>query len=372
MKIHQVEISELKLWDKNPRKNDAAADRLVPLLKEYGFINPIICTPDMVVRAGHTRIKAAKKLGMKEVPVIIINFGSEVKAKGFSIADNKSMEFAEWDIPMLNDVFEDLKLEDFDMNLTGFDISELEDLSPSEPEIDASIKSEPETDISIKIDQFESILYEFSGGKDSSLAILKTLHLFKNKNIELVFVETGAELPCIKKHIIEFSLEYHLPLKIICPEIDILSYYMQKKRWPDPIYRDCQHKFINQVLDDYNPDALHVRGGRKSQKTTLSKGKEYQKIGNVNIWNPLFNLSKIEIEKELLQIKIWPGYSKGFKRTACWMCPFHGAQQYEALKNNYPVLHQIMYQWAQEWEYPEYKNDGTRKRFLEYWEKVRV
>jgi len=128
MKIEQVKISDLKEWDKNPRKNDTAADKLTKLIGKYGFVNPVIATPDRVIRAGHTRIKAAKKLGLKKVPVIFIDFGSETKAKGFSIADNKSMEWAEWDFSALEAVIEEIKAEDldFDLEMIGFEADELE------------------------------------------------------------------------------------------------------------------------------------------------------------------------------------------------------------------------------------------------------
>jgi len=125
MEVKQVKISDLKEWNRNPRKNDKAAEKLAKLIAEYGFVNPIIATPDGTVRAGHTRIKAAKKLGMETVPVIYINFDSEQKAQGFSIADNKSMEWAEWDYPELDKIFEDLKIADFDLELTGFETKEL-------------------------------------------------------------------------------------------------------------------------------------------------------------------------------------------------------------------------------------------------------
>src|SRR3990167_2544378 len=97
MEIKEVDLNSLKPWTKNPRKNDEASDFLASLIDTHGFINPIIASPDGTIRAGHTRFKAAKKLGLKTVPVIYIPFKNEEVAQAYSLADNKSAEWAKWD-----------------------------------------------------------------------------------------------------------------------------------------------------------------------------------------------------------------------------------------------------------------------------------
>lgn len=126
LQMQYVPIDKLKLWEKNPRKNEEAAQRLSKLIAEYGFINPIIASTDGTIRAGHTRIKAAISLGMKTVPVIFVNFKNEKNAIGFSLADNKSMEFASWNNVLLTEVMHHLKDVDFQMDLTGFDELEID------------------------------------------------------------------------------------------------------------------------------------------------------------------------------------------------------------------------------------------------------
>ena len=128
VKIEYVDIDILKEWGNNPRINDEASKKLSKLIKNYGFINPIICTPDGVIRAGHTRYKAAKLNKLKKVPVIFVDFKSEKKAKGFSISDNKSYEFSKWNIPLLKDELEELDTGEFDIELTGFNEGEIENL----------------------------------------------------------------------------------------------------------------------------------------------------------------------------------------------------------------------------------------------------
>ncbi len=125
LKIEYVKINRLKEFPMNPRKNDEAAESLAKLMGEYGFVIPIVATPDGTIRAGHTRIKAAKKQGMIEVPVIFVDFGDEKKAVAFSIADNKSHEWSEWDFPKLKDIFTEIDDGAFDMALTGFKENEL-------------------------------------------------------------------------------------------------------------------------------------------------------------------------------------------------------------------------------------------------------
>ena len=72
LKIEYIPIDKLKPWNKNPRTNDVAADKLTKLIESHGFINPIIATKDNIIRAGHTRLKSAQKNGLKEVPLFML------------------------------------------------------------------------------------------------------------------------------------------------------------------------------------------------------------------------------------------------------------------------------------------------------------
>jgi len=130
----EVKISDLKLNENNPRKNDKASDRLIDGIKKYGFINPIIVNKNNnKVIAGHTRIKAMLKLGKKTIPAIFVDM-DEATEKGFSIFDNKSAEFASWDNDLLKVELEELQELDFDLELTGFEDWEIEDILGNEDE----------------------------------------------------------------------------------------------------------------------------------------------------------------------------------------------------------------------------------------------
>lgn len=96
MKIIQMKIEQLKPYANNPRKNDGAVDVVANSIKEFGFKSPIIVDKNNVIIAGHTRYKASKKLGLKEVPVIVADDLTEEQVKAFRLADNKVGEIAEW------------------------------------------------------------------------------------------------------------------------------------------------------------------------------------------------------------------------------------------------------------------------------------
>lgn len=114
-----LNISELKPYENNPRFNDKAVDAVAASIKEFGFKVPIVIDKDNIIIAGHTRLKAAQKLGMTEVPVIIADDLTEEQVKAFRIADNKVAELAEWDFEKLEMELKELNI---DMNQFGFEI----------------------------------------------------------------------------------------------------------------------------------------------------------------------------------------------------------------------------------------------------------
>ncbi len=125
LKVEYIKIADLKEWNRNPRKNDRAAERLAKLIEKHGFINPVIATPDKVIRAGHTRIKAAKKLGIDKVPVVFVQFENEKDAMAYSIADNKSQSYSDWDFPLLRELLIELD-KSMDVELVGFSKEDFE------------------------------------------------------------------------------------------------------------------------------------------------------------------------------------------------------------------------------------------------------
>lgn len=130
-----VPTDSLIEYVRNPRKNDAVVDRMVSCIKEFGFRIPIVAKSDGSVVDGHLRLKAAKKLGLKEVPIVIADDLSEAQIKAFRLIANQSANWAEWDEELLKLEFEELKDLNFDLNLTGFDLGEVDRLLSEDKEI---------------------------------------------------------------------------------------------------------------------------------------------------------------------------------------------------------------------------------------------
>ena len=128
MEIKTVKINELKPHPKNPRVHpDSAIDKLVRSIKEFGWTNPILVSTDGYILAGHARLKAAEKAGIEEVPVIYLPLEG-AKAEAYLIADNRLQDETDWDYEKLKDLLQELDTGEFDLELTGFDMDEIEDL----------------------------------------------------------------------------------------------------------------------------------------------------------------------------------------------------------------------------------------------------
>lgn len=115
-KIVYKKVSELKLNPRNPRKNDDAVDTVAESIKEFGFKNPLIIDTKGIVWCGNTRLKAAKKLKLEEVPCIVADDLTEEQIRKLALIDNKSSELAEWDFDLLKDELCDLDLSNFNVD----------------------------------------------------------------------------------------------------------------------------------------------------------------------------------------------------------------------------------------------------------------
>jgi ParB-like chromosome segregation protein Spo0J len=127
-------IDRLVFYARNPRKNDAAVDRMCSSIREFGFKIPVLVRSDGEVVDGHLRLKAARRLGSwpggdtTAIPVILCDEWSPAQVKAFRLMVNRSVAWAEWDDELLSLELQELAAADFDLSLTGFDPRELEDL----------------------------------------------------------------------------------------------------------------------------------------------------------------------------------------------------------------------------------------------------
>ncbi len=124
MMIQEIETVQLKPWADNPRVNEHAVDAVAKSITSFGFNVPILCDQNLVIVAGHTRWKAAKKLGLATVPVIVLKM-TDVQRRAFAVADNKTGEIADWDYPKLEKVLAQLRSEKLDLRSLGYPDAEL-------------------------------------------------------------------------------------------------------------------------------------------------------------------------------------------------------------------------------------------------------
>ncbi len=128
MQIETIPIDEIREYEHNPRDNEAAVEPVLESMKAFGFRNPVLLDKDNILVAGHTRIKAARRLGLKEVPAIRITDLSPELIRGLRVADNRTGEVAKWDFELLSVELAELQGAGLDWSLLGFDADELAQL----------------------------------------------------------------------------------------------------------------------------------------------------------------------------------------------------------------------------------------------------
>jgi len=377
MEIKTVKISELKPHPKNPRVHpDSAIEKLERSIKEFGWTNPILVSKDGYILAGHARLKAAEKAGFEEVPVIYLPLEG-AKAEAYLIADNRLQDETDWDLPKLKDLLQELDTGELDLELTGFGMDEIEELMTQfhipEEKKENKRKVEFKPDFTLEPEIIEEIkqsriFFTFSGGKDSSVTAYIMVPILKEigKDFELIFVDTGVEIPSVSEYVVRFAEHYGAKLTIAKDGPDFFEYYEKKKRWPNAIFRDCIDVLINTPTNKYifnkvgkDEKFIIIRGGRAKQTTNRSKGEKFYSLKQgkreIKLLNPLFDLSDEAFERYKSQLEeefgLWEGYEKGFQRTACWCCPFQTKQQYETIKKELPFLWAVLERKAKEWEF---------------------
>lgn len=127
MQLKNVDIDSIKPYKNNPRNNDDAVDATANSIKEFGWQQPIVVDKDNVIIVGHTRLKAAKELGLKQVPIVVAENLTDEQANAYRLADNKTGELADWDFDLLDDELADIN--NIDMTQFGFS----EDKDDEEP-----------------------------------------------------------------------------------------------------------------------------------------------------------------------------------------------------------------------------------------------
>jgi ParB-like chromosome segregation protein Spo0J len=126
MQIYDKRLDEIKPYENNPRHNDNAVDAVANSIREFGFKVPLVVDSDGVIVAGHTRYKAAKKLGLQTVPCLIADDLTKEQVNAFRLADNKVGELATWDLDTLKvelDNIGEIDMSEFGFSLDDFDVN---------------------------------------------------------------------------------------------------------------------------------------------------------------------------------------------------------------------------------------------------------
>ena len=169
MNIQLINIDKLLPYINNPRKN-LNIDKVASSIKEFGFQQPIVVDKNYTIIVGHTRFEAAKKLGLKEIPVQIADL-TEHQARSYRIADNRLNQDATWDTKLLNLEFNDLLSNNINLDILGFSNDELDNLL---------LKTDEESDIDLN-ENIES--------QEQRINDIKMVQLFFNPENDTLFKE---------------------------------------------------------------------------------------------------------------------------------------------------------------------------------------
>jgi ParB-like chromosome segregation protein Spo0J len=127
MQIEVWPITKFIPYVRNPRKNDQAIERMMASIQQFGFKVPMLARSSGEVVDGHLRLKAAQKMGLDELPVVLCDEWNDAQVKAFRLLVNRSANWADWDEELVALELEELKAIDFDLNFTGFDKAEIDD-----------------------------------------------------------------------------------------------------------------------------------------------------------------------------------------------------------------------------------------------------
>lgn len=382
MNIQRVPISKVEAWEKNPRnikKKDF--ERLKKQIQQLGIYKPLVCVLEngqYITLGGNMRLRALRELQHKEVDISIVKAKSEVRKLEYALSDNDRA--GEYDEQALAELvyphIEEINLEDFKIDV-GEPINLKNLIEYFGPNLDGSedskYKNMPDyvewkskkellkekKEIQDKFKNIKQIYCSFSGGKDSTLALYFARKIYFPKiPITAIFVDPGVEFPGLSVHAQKTAKTLDCEFQIVKSKHDFWMGTL-KWGWPGMLGAWCRPKLIYQPYDNFvkkelkkqkPEEVLLIDGSRGDQAIPTSKKSKFSGFDlfpEVKAFHPVFDLKKEEIEKifEKEDLPLWEGYSKGFRRTACWCCPSQSPRQAYALQQNYPGLADFIRYW---------------------------
>lgn len=191
-KVKIVDINKIYPYENNPRINDGSVDYVANSIKRFGFKVPIVVDENMVIINGHTRLKAARRLKLKKVPIIIADDLTPEEVKAYRIADNSSGEKSFWDIDLL-----DLEIADISIDMSEFGILSQED---EEFKGEGEPKEKDIKKMELKaFEHYDYVVFVFDNQQDflnicTNFGIEKVDGGYMNRKIGIGRVLKGAEL----------------------------------------------------------------------------------------------------------------------------------------------------------------------------------
>jgi len=382
----QVPFGKIQPWGKNPRNiKTEELKKLAKSIQAKGQFQVLTCWENgngYETGGGNMRWQAMKNIlkYSDDKPIwISLNFPENEKEKiELSLLDN--MRFGQYDEQALAELvyphIEDINLEDFKIDV-GEPINMKNLIEFFGPNLDGSEDSKyrflpdfiewkskaeimkEKKEIQKRFEKIKQIYCSFSGGKDSTLALYFARKIYFPKiPITAVFVDPGVEFPGLSVHAQKTAEVLKCDFQIVKPKYDFWIETL-KHGWPGMIGTWCRPKLIFQPYDNFvkkqiekqkPEDILLIDGSRGDQAIPTSKKDKYSKFKrfpDIEAFHPVFDLKKDEIDKifEKEKIPLWEGYSKGFRRTACWCCPSQSPRQAYALQKNYPGLADFIRYW---------------------------
>ena len=164
MKIELMPLDQVIPYARNPRINAHAIEKVAASIKEFGFRQPIVTDKEMVIVVGHVRFEAAKRLGLKKVPVHVATELTPEQIKAYRITDNRVSEESEWDKALLQLEITELDDASYDADMLGFNAEELKEIQASLDELADGFGEDGEDDIE-EADNLIAFCRELSGLK---------------------------------------------------------------------------------------------------------------------------------------------------------------------------------------------------------------
>lgn len=340
--IERRPIRDLREHPGNPRllTKKGLAD-LRKSVNKFGLAEPLVIQPDGKLIGGHARLKTLEAVGAGEADCMVPDRELTTdEVRELNIRLNRNVA-GEWDFDKLANEFDIGELKEW-----GFEEWELggkkrgtdadvDTISPATP---------PDADAIVQRVGDRMVGLAYSGGLDSSMALLRLVGALGPSRIVAALVDNGYELPLMRLHVSDVCRKLGVQLHVLPTRVDFID-MLGEKGWPFHGFPWCQHDVLYSTTTEYwksigDATTLVIASGKQFGQTKGNAGVTQDTLHGFDVVYPAYNATREESTTELLSagVPIWPGYAAGFPRTACWLCPGGKPEFKGALRRCYPGL----------------------------------